>query len=131
MEVSRFWGALQFAAEGPRSDRDIVTVAVSQFGLALEHAAPELRADRAVVLAAVSNFGRWLSWEQCHPFQNHYTHKITIFELFRGLQLQLSGSVELICITVTVSLFLLQSAVTENTSPQEFSEICSNYSYIN
>ena len=26
-----------------------------------------------------------------HPFQNHYTHKIIIFELFRGLQLQLSG----------------------------------------
>ena len=26
-----------------------------------------------------------------HPFQNIYTHEITIFELFRGLQLQLSG----------------------------------------
>ena len=26
-----------------------------------------------------------------HPFQNHYTHDIIIFELFRGLQLQLSG----------------------------------------
>ena len=26
-----------------------------------------------------------------HPFQNHYTHEIIIFELFRGLQLQLSG----------------------------------------
>ena len=26
-----------------------------------------------------------------HPFQNHYTHELTIFELFRGLQLQLSG----------------------------------------
>ena len=25
-----------------------------------------------------------------HPFQNHYTHEITILELFRGLQLQLS-----------------------------------------
>ena len=25
------------------------------------------------------------------PFQNHYTHEITIFELFRGLRLQLSG----------------------------------------
>ena len=24
-------------------------------------------------------------------FQNHYTHEIIIFELFRGLQLQLSG----------------------------------------
>ena len=26
-----------------------------------------------------------------HPFRNHYTHEITIFELFRRLQLQLSG----------------------------------------
>ena len=26
-----------------------------------------------------------------HPFQNHYTHETTIFELFRGLQLQLLG----------------------------------------
>ena len=29
--------------------------------------------------------------EKDHPFQNHYTHEITIFELFKGLQLQLSG----------------------------------------
>ena len=26
-----------------------------------------------------------------HTFQNHYTHEITIFERFEGLQLQLSG----------------------------------------
>ena len=26
-----------------------------------------------------------------HPFENHYACEITIFELFRGLQLQLSG----------------------------------------
>ena len=26
-----------------------------------------------------------------HPFQNHYTHKIIIFKLFRTLQLQFSG----------------------------------------
>ena len=26
-----------------------------------------------------------------HHFQNHYTHEILIFKLFRGLQLQLSG----------------------------------------
>ena len=26
-----------------------------------------------------------------HPFQNHYTHKIIIFKLFRSLQLQFSG----------------------------------------
>ena len=30
-----------------------------------------------------------------HPFQNHYTHEIIIFELFRGLQLQLSGVVRI------------------------------------
>ena len=28
---------------------------------------------------------------QYHPFQNHCTHKITIFKLFRSLQLQFSG----------------------------------------
>ena len=28
---------------------------------------------------------------QYHPFQNHYTHKIIIFKLFRSLQLQFSG----------------------------------------
>ena len=26
-----------------------------------------------------------------HPFQNHYTYEIIIFELFRSLQLQFSG----------------------------------------
>ena len=29
--------------------------------------------------------------QEYHPFQNHYTHDIAIFELFRGLQSQLSG----------------------------------------
>ena len=28
---------------------------------------------------------------QYHSFQNHYTHKIIIFKLFRSLQLQFSG----------------------------------------
>ena len=28
---------------------------------------------------------------KCHPFQNRYTHKIIIFELFRSLQLQFFG----------------------------------------
>ena len=28
---------------------------------------------------------------QYHSFQNHYTHKIIIFEFFRSLQLQFSG----------------------------------------
>ena len=56
-----------------------------------------------------------------HPFQNHYTHEITIFELFRGLQLQLSGSSELVSTTVTVSLLFQQNAATGNSSPQGFS----------
>ena len=30
-----------------------------------------------------------------HPFQNHYTHKIIIFKLFRSLQLQFSGPTEI------------------------------------
>ena len=40
------------------------------------------------------------------------------------------GSSELIRITVTVSLFLLQNAVTGNGSPQEFPRIFGNYSYM-
>ena len=66
-------------------------------------------------------FGSTLKWEILyHPFQNHYTHKITIFEL-GDYSYSFQGSVELICITVTVSLFLLHNAVTEKNSPQEFS----------
>ena len=34
--------------------------------------------------------GDWFS-SHYHPFQKNYMHEITIFELFRGLQLQLSG----------------------------------------
>ena len=41
---------------------------------------------------------RWPVWgllfhlkPRCHPFQNNYTHEVTIFKWFRGLQLQLSG----------------------------------------
>ena len=38
-----------------------------------------------------------------HPFQNHYTLKIIIFELFRSLQLQFSGPTGINFVTVTVS----------------------------
>ena len=66
------------------------------------------------------------------PFlSNHYTHEIIIFEVFRGLQLQLAGSVELISITVTVSLFFEENAVTEKNSPHsphKFSRIYCAYS---
>ena len=66
-----------------------------------------------------------------HSFQNHYTHESIIFELFFGdYSYSFQGSSELISITVTVSLFLLQSAVTGNNSPQEFSRILGNYSYM-
>ena len=41
--------------------------------------------------------------------------------LFSNYRFQ--GSVELICFTVTVSLFFMQNAVTENNSLQEFSRI--------
>ena len=40
------------------------------------------------------------------------------------------GSSELISIAVTVSLLFLQNAVTGKNSPQEFSRIFCNYSYM-
>ena len=40
-----------------------------------------------------------------HPFQNHYTHEITIFELFRDYSYSFQGSSELISITVAVPCF--------------------------
>ena len=57
-----------------------------------------------------------------HLFQNHYTHEIIIFKLFRGLPLQLS----VVCrISLSYhfrlfSLIFVQIAVTEISSPQEF-----------
>ena len=40
------------------------------------------------------------------------------------------GSFELISITVTVSLFFLQNAVTGKNSPREFPRLVGNYSYM-
>ena len=40
------------------------------------------------------------------------------------------GSSELISITVTVSLFFLQTAITGNNSPQAFPRIFGYYSYM-
>ena len=40
------------------------------------------------------------------------------------------GSSELISITVTISLFFLPNGVTGNNSPQEFSRVSGNYSYM-
>ena len=60
-------------------------------------------------LQASATSQKWLS--NCsvqidyHALQNHYTHEIIIFELFRGYSYSFRGSSELISITVTVSLF--------------------------
>ena len=35
------------------------------------------------------------TFRQYHPFQNHYTYGIIIFDCFRGLQLQLSGGFQI------------------------------------
>ena len=43
-----------------------------------------------------TKFGHFVGYpRKYHPFQNHYTHEIIIFELFRGLQLQLSGVIRM------------------------------------
>ena len=66
-----------------------------------------------------------------HPFQNHYTHEVILFELFRGLHLQLSGVFrKMLSITVAVCLFFLQNAVTGNNFPWNFPRIFGNYSYM-
>ena len=65
-----------------------------------------------------------------HPFQNHYTHEITIFELFRGLQLQLSGVVRINYHYSYSFLDFLADRITGNNSPQEFSRVFGNYSYM-
>ena len=57
--------------------------------------------------------------------------KLLFSKYLRDYSYSFQGSSELISITVTVSLFLLQNAVTESNSPQEFLGILSQYSYIN
>ena len=63
--------------------------------LAQPFLAPELRSE---------NYGHE-AFSEYHSLQNHYTHEIIIFELFRGLHYSFRGVFELIFITVTVSLF--------------------------
>ena len=65
-----------------------------------------------------------------HPFQNHYTHKITIFELFGGLQLQLSGVLQINYHYSYSFLVFNENAVTGKNSTQAFSRIRCNYSYM-
>ena len=53
-----------------------------------------------------------------HPLQN--SKSLLLFSNYLGdYSYSFKGSVEFISITVTVSLFLLQNAVTENNSPKE------------
>ena len=68
-----------------------------------------------------------------HSLQNHYTHEITIFELFRDYTTVFGGRgvFELIFIAVTVYLFFYKHTATGNNSPQWFPVIFCNYSYIN
>ena len=54
--------------------------------------------------------------------QNYYTHEILIFELFQGLQIQLSEVCEIhLCYSYRFLVLFLLNAVTENNSPQAFS----------
>ena len=59
----------------------------------------------------------------CHPLQNHYMHETIIFELFRGLQVQLQRSFESMYITVAVSLLFSQNAVAEIIPLRNFQEL--------
>ena len=63
--------------------------------------------------------------------KSFYTHGSTFFSNCLGdYGYNFQGSSELISITVTVSLFFLQNPVTGNNSPQEFSRLSDNYSYM-
>ena len=61
---------------------------------------------------------------------NHYTHEIIIFEIFRGLETQLSGVGRINLHYSYGFLVLLQNAVTVNHSPQEHSKVYCNQSCI-
>ena len=63
-------------------------------------------------------------------FQNHYTYEITIFDLFRGLQLQLSGgSSNYFSLQLQFPYSSNKDTVTGNNSPQWFSVTFCNYSF--
>ena len=61
-EVSEWSGALRYASDAHRADREIVLAAVSNEGWALQYAAKDLHADHTVVLAAVANDDRALQF---------------------------------------------------------------------
>ena len=70
------------------------------------------------------------AWCTYHPFQDHYTHEIIIFKLFKGLQLQLSGVFRINSHYSHSFLVFLQNGVAGNHSPREFPSIFGNYSYM-
>ena len=57
-----------------------------------------------------------------HPFQNRYTLKINIFELFRRLKLQLSGVCRINLHYSYSFLVLVSECSYRKKSPQKFSE---------
>ena len=58
-----------------------------------------------IALIALGGFFHSTPGSAHHPFQNHCTHEISIFELFRDYSYSFQGSAEVVRITVTVSLF--------------------------
>ena len=63
-------------------------------------------------------------------FQTNTRMKLLFSNYLGDYSYSSQGSVELICITATVSVLFLQNAVTENNSLQEFLNIFCNYSYM-
>ena len=77
------WGySLEIASQGQKQP---LRLKITLDGLALKGIIRTLFKNRT--LENKNN----LWGKKYHSFQNHYTHEIIIFELFRGLQLQLSG----------------------------------------
>ena len=56
--------------------------------------------------------------------------KLLFSNYLGGYSYSFQGSSELISITITVSLFFLQNGVIGKNSPQEFSRVFGNYSYM-
>ena len=85
---------------------------------------PRPEAFRPVDRATKSrdNFCRSIA-AQLPSFQNKYTHKVTIFELLRELQLHLSGLFQIILHYSYSFLVHLRECSQRNNSPQGFSRI--------
>ena len=55
--LKSYSGALGFASDAIKGDREVVHLAVQRHGLALRYAAPELRDDEQIVMSAVKQTG--------------------------------------------------------------------------